>query len=379
MRKTNDNKKLTQMGYGLTSAALIGSYSLCISAVFGRGAVFALICTIACALFSLKGKGHIFAPAPLLILPLYIFTQAMPVLFCSFAILGGGIICLALNMVSKKREIPPCIITGGAIGLAIGVTIILTNAYFGIGSFGGTVLEMLKNYRYLGFHPDFRGLLFGTITLFTMITYPFKFRKLNKYIPAEFITILIPFIINLLLNNPETTTTDEYTFASARVALSTDFITTPKIIDVVGAALAMGLIFYGFTQSKDKLFPLTNMVTGALSGNAVAPYPVRGYTGISAITVIIVCSAVIFFCPSLVSRLPLPCAGAMLIVSAWQHVPFKGVSATIKEKSIIKILALVLCAVSFIILSAPIATVLCAILATIISKLSSHSRREETA
>ena len=165
-----------------------------------------------------------------------------------------------------------------------------------------------------------------------MITYPFKFRKLNKYIPAEFITILIPFIINLLLNNPETTTTDEYTFASARVALSTDFITTPKIIDVVGAALAMGLIFYGFTQSKDKLFPLTNMVTGALSGNAVAPYPVRGYTGISAITVIIVCSAVIFFCPSLVSRLPLPCAGAMLIVSAWQHVPFKGVSATIKEK-----------------------------------------------
>ena len=380
MNKPKNEKMLNQIGYGLTSAALIGTYSICISAALGRGAVFALICAVICALFSLKGKGYILAPASLLILPLYVFTQSMPVFYCSFAILGGGIICLALNLIAKKREIPSCIITGGAIGLAIGATIMLTNIYFSIGSFGGTALEMLKNYRYLGFHPDFRGLLFGTITLFTMITYPFKFRKLNKYLPAEFITILIPFIINLLLNsNATTTTTSEYTFASARAILSTDFTTSPKIFDVMGATLAMGLIFYGFSKAKDKLFPIANMTTGALSGNAVAPYPVRGYTGISAATVIIVCSAVIFLFPSLISRLPLPCVGAMLIVSAWQHVPFGGITSTIKEKSIVKVIALILCAVSFIILSAPVATVLCAVLAIITSKISSHSRREEKA
>ncbi len=378
MSKIKENKLTTQIGYGLTASALISAYSLCVSAALGRGAVFALICIVICAIFSLKGKGHVFAPASLLLLPLFVFTRTMPIFYCGFAILGGGIICLALNTISKKKEIPACVITGGALGLAIGVTVMLTNVYFGIGSFGGTVFEMLKNYRYLGFHPNFRGLLFGTITLFTMITYPFKFRKLNKYLPAEFITVLVPFLINLLLNpDPLTTTTNEYVFASAKVALTADFSNTPQLTDVLGASLALGLIFYGFSGTRDKLFPATNITTGALSGNVVGTYPIRGYSKISAATVIITSSVVIFCCSSLISRLPLPCVGSMLIVSAWQHVPFRGISSTAKEKSVIKIFTLVICAVSFIVFSTPVATMICAVFAVIISKIPSK-RKEET-
>lgn len=374
---TKEIKFLTKIGYGLSAAALIGAYSLCTAASLGRGAVFVLVCIIFCALFSLKGKAQVFAPAALLMLPLFAFSQSMPLFYCGFAILGGGIICLVLNLISKNKYVPDCIIAGGALGLAIGVTVMLTNVYFGIGSFGGTVLEMLKNYRYLGFHPDFRGLLYGTITLFTMITYPFKFRKLNKYLPAEFITILVPFVINLLLNpDRETTTTNEYVLATI---INPDASNVPHIAEVMGIAFAYGLIFYGFSKSKDKLFPVTNMATGSISGTAVAPYPVRGYTAISSFIVILISSVIIFCFPNVIARFPLPCAGSMLIVSAWQHVPFRSISSTVKEKSVIKTLVMLICAVSFIVFSTPIAVAVCAVLAVITSKIPSRKGKEATA
>lgn len=380
MKKKNETKEikiLTKIGYGFSAAALIGSYALCTAASLGRGAVFVLVCIIFCALFSLKGRSQVFAPASLLMLPLFAFSQSMPLFYCGFAILGGSIICFVLNSLPKSKYIPDCIIAGGALGLAIGVTVMLTNVYFGIGSFGGTVLEMLKNYRYLGFHPDFRGLLYGTITLFTMITYPFKFRKLNKYLPAEFITILVPFVINLLLNpDRNTTTTNEYVLATV---INPDASNVPSIAEAIGIAFAFGLIFYGFSKSKDKHFPVTNMATGSLSGTTVASYPVRGYTAISSFTVILISSIIIFCFPHIIARFPLPCAGSMLIVSAWQHVPFRSLSSTVKEKSIVKTLAMLICAVSFIVLSTPIAVALCAVLAIIISKISSCERKEEKA
>lgn len=366
---------LTKIGYGLSAAAIIGSYSLCASAALGRGAVFVLVCIIFCALFSLKGKSQVFAPAPLLMLPLFAFSQSMPLFYCGFAILGGAVICLVLNSIFKSKHIPDCIIAGGALGLAIGVTVMLTNVYFGIGSFGGTVLEMLKNYRYLGFHPDFRGLLYGTITLFTMITYPFKFRKLNKYLPAEFITILVPFIINLLLNpDRATTTTNEYVLATI---INSDASNVPHIAEVMGISFAYGLIFYGFSKPKDKLFPATNMATGSFSGTAVAPYPVRGYSAVSSFIVVLVSSIIIFCFPHIIARFPLPCAGSMLIVSAWQHVPFRRISETVKEKSILKTFVMLICAASFIVFSTPIAVAVCAVLAVIISKISPCERKEE--
>lgn len=378
MSNKKDKTFLKGINYGLTATALMGAYSICVSAALGRGVVFALVCTVICALFSLKGNGNIFAPASLLLLPIFVFSQDMPIFYCGFAILGGSLICLLLNTIFKSKDIPDCVIAGGAIGLAIGVTIMLTNVYFGIGSFGGTALEMLKNYRYLGFHPDFRGLLYGTITLFTMITYPFKFRKLNKYLPAEFITVLLPFIINLLLNpDKSTSTTNEYTFASSNAVLNSDYSSIPNLTDILGVSLAYGIIFYGISQARDKLFPSVNLTTGLLSGSAVAPYSVRGYTKASAVTVIAVSTVVILCCPSLIARLPLPCVGSMLIVSAWQHIPFKKISGVIGEKSIIKILALILCAVSFVIFSTPVATFICAVVAVIISKLSSIKRKEE--
>jgi hypothetical protein len=68
----------------------------------------------------------------------------------------------------------------------------------------------------------------------------------------------------------------------------------------------------------------------------------------------------------------------MLIVSAWQHVPFKKLSSTVKEKSILKIFVMLICAASFVVFNTPIAATVCAIFAVIVSKLSPKSRKEET-
>lgn len=378
MIESSKRSFLNKIFFGLSAAALMGSYSICASAALSRSSVFALICIIICALFSLKEENFIYAPAALLLVPLYVFGQDTSVFYPAIAIFGGGIMCLLLNIIFKNKDIPSCVIAGGAIGLALGATVLLTNTYFGIGAFGGTPLEMLKNYRYLGFHPDFRGLLYGTITLFTMITYPFKFRKLNKYIPAEFITVLVPFILNLILNPDEaTSTTNEYIFASAKASLSADFSQVPQLSDIMRVCLAFGLIFYAYSRSRDIVFPSTNMATGLLGGISVGRYPVRGYTKISAITVITVSALIILLCPQLISRLPLPCVGSMLIVSAWQHLPTSHISRVIKEKSIVKIISMILCAVSFVVFSSYIAVLICAIIAMVVSKISPDNNSKE--
>ena len=97
----------------------------------------------------------------------------------------ASIIYILLKKFLNERQSPDHIVAGISLGLCIGATILLTNSYFGIGATSATPLEMLKSYRSLGFHPHFMGLLTGTITLFTMITYPFKFKKLSKILDEK--------------------------------------------------------------------------------------------------------------------------------------------------------------------------------------------------
>ena len=201
MENTLSRKNITeQIGFGLTGAALIGAFSLCACAVTGQSLWAFLLCCTVCIFSSLLNKGNVFAPSPLLLIPI-VYVSALTSPACAgFSVFLGSIFYLAIKKRIKNIFIPDIVKVGTILGLTLASTIIFTNDYFGIGAQGSTPFEMLRYYRSLGFHPNFRGLLYGTITLFTMITYPFKFKKLNQYLPAPFITILIPLILNLFLN-----------------------------------------------------------------------------------------------------------------------------------------------------------------------------------
>ena len=317
---------------GLTGAMLSGSYALCTAASAGLGLWNVFFCVVICSLFSAKLKNKIYAPDVFLLIPVHYVVSECGNYYLPICIVGGVIIYYLLSRIIKINSRINSIIAWVTLILALVATVILTNQYFGIGASGSTAIEMLKSYRSLGFHPHFRGLLYGTITLFAMITYPFKFRKLNKKLPAEFMTLLIPLVLNLFLNpEKELTTINEIdTFK-----IPFDF---PKAIEEANTLpIILGCLYFGFIlflRSSEKNISrntLANMASGILSFLPARQFDITNYSLVSAIVTIVVSGGIIILCPNLLARIPMHCVGALLIVSAWQQVPYKNLSLLLKK------------------------------------------------
>ncbi len=323
---------------GLTGAMLLGSYSLCASAAVGLGLWNVFFCVVICSLFSVKLKNKIYAPDVFLLIPIHYVISECGSYYLPICIVGGIIIYYLLSKTIKLNHHINSIIAWATLILALVATVILTNLYFGIGSSGSTAIEMLKSYRSLGFHPHFRGLLYGTITLFAMITYPFKFRRLNKSLPAEFMTLLVPLILNLFLN-PErefTTVNEINTFTYDKYSYSFPFSFSESFDKANIIPIILGCLYFGFVlflRSNEKNVPrntLTNISSGVFSFLPARQFDITSYSVISAIVTIAVSGSIIILCPNLLARIPMHCVGALLIVSAWQQVPYKNLSLLFK-------------------------------------------------
>lgn len=324
---------------GLTGAMLLGSYALCAAAAVGLGLWNVFFCVVICSLFSVKLKNKLYAPDVFLLIPVHYVVSESGSYCLPMCIIGGVAIYYLLSKVIKRNMRINSIVAWATLILALVATVILTNLYFGIGASGSTAIEMLKSYRSLGFHPHFRGLLYGTITLFAMITYPFKFRKLNKTLPAEFMTLLVPLILNLFLNpDREFTTVNEIEFFSNNKLLSLiPFVFSEKVETITPSALIIGSVFLGFVlflrSSKENTTTNTfsNLISSHFSFLPIRQFDITSYSLISAIVTIAVSGAVIYFFPDVLERVPMHCVGALLIVSAWQQVPYKNLSLLFKK------------------------------------------------
>lgn len=324
---------------GLTGAMLLGSYALCTSAAVGLGLWNVFFCVIICSLFSLKLKNKIYAPDAFLLVPVHYVTTQCGSYYLPICIVGGVVIYYMLSKIITRNHRINSLVAWATLILALVATVILTNRYFGIGASGSTAIEMLKSYRSLGFHPHFRGLLYGTITLFAMITYPFKFKNLNKILPAEFMTLLVPLILNLFLNpEREFTTVNEIpTFVYEKYSYSIPFgfsehFEKADIMPIIFGCVYIGFIL--FLRSSEKSTSrntLTNLASGVMSFLPARQFDITHYSFISAIVTIVVCGAVIILCPNILARIPMHCVGALLIVSAWQQVPYKNLPLLFKK------------------------------------------------
>ncbi len=324
-------KNLTNdIGFALTDFALIFSYAVCCSAAIGQGLGAVVLITCVCLFFSVLLKEKVLCPTPLLLVPLIFVFSNSNTLAGIFSLFAGGAAYTFLRKPLLKFTVPKLAVNLLKITLALCATILFTNIYFGIGASGNTPAEMLKSYISLGFHPHFTGLLTGTITLFMMITYPFKFKKLNKYLPAEFISLLIPFIINLILNpNGNLTTVNEASVFSplsigefAKLFTFDGDLKALLIKSIIGAVLFFACFFILFSQKNEREAVLCGCTNGAVASCTCIPLsikPVRGTTVYSACIGIVITVTVCILCPALLSRIPMHSVGAMLIVSAWQE------------------------------------------------------------
>lgn len=117
------------------------------------------------------------------------------------ALAAAGVLFSVYSFVSKKLKISSNSVTAGfSLATALTVTVLLTTHYFGIGATGNNVKDMIASYLSLGFHPNWRGVLYGTVVMVIMITFPRKFKSFCKTVRAPFIAIIFTLVLNCFLN-----------------------------------------------------------------------------------------------------------------------------------------------------------------------------------
>ncbi len=308
---------------GLIASGFIIPLAISFAAVTGQGLFAVVLCCVVCAVFSVIGKskgGFLMPDIRTIPIVLYIgaYFSSVEILICM--LIAGLVFCFL-----KRRNTNIAISDEVKVALSLGVvlcaTVMLTNIYFGIGAYAENAKEMLKAYGNLGFHPNFTGLLPGTITLFTMITYPFKFKTLSKKISPFFVTLAIPFLLNLLLNpNADLTSINESTVLIFGNITYPKSVIPIKIVSIILDSIYLGFYMYVLNNNEACSFGVAN---------AFSFFPLkrthenRTFNIISAITVIAVTLASTLIFPSILIRIPMHSIGSMLIVFAWQGVPYK--------------------------------------------------------
>jgi len=349
------NNLIKNLSYGITAYLFVFSYALCFAVSLQLNIWYALTTAIISIIISVSLKNQIFAPDTFFTVPLLLVLSSGTNSLLPFTVIGGGLIFLFLNKKCEKITLHPAVKSGISLSLAFSVTALLTTHYFGIGADGFTVIEILKTYRSLGFHPNWRGVFFGTVTLFAMITYPFKFRKANKYLPAESFSLILPLVLNLILNPDK-----NYTPINEVSALS-DFITEDKLsfflpsfnsefsfshsayINALQSALAMGflLLFFSHNKTRTDSQGTATILNGISGGFPVRAFEIRGFSLISAIFAVILVVYSSFFLNDIIARIPVHSLAVVLIVNAWKQVPWCEIGVSFK-KGVLSIISLIL-------------------------------------
>ncbi|MBQ3005730.1 MAG: SulP family inorganic anion transporter [Clostridia bacterium] len=248
--------------------------------------------------------------------------------------LGASLVCGVLLVISSfykdklKQFVSSPFISGLMFSGALTTTILFTTDYFGIGATGGNVAEMIKSYISLGFHPNWRGVLYGTIVLVIMITFPRKFKIFSQYVSPSFIALVFTLILNLFLNPPdmisavnELTVFDYSEYLSSRIGIIFDLKTL-----FLGLSLFI-IYFYSVISEKDpkqKDFISCGIINVLFSGLYGIPIPCgiqnKLHKPLSKLTAIIFVCILYFVFSDYILRIPLHSCAVIVIVTAWNTV-----------------------------------------------------------
>lgn len=222
-------------------------------------------------------------------------------------------------------------LSGVMLAGALTVTVLFTTDYFGIGATGNNVAEMIKSYVSLGFHPNWRGVLYGTIVLVIMITFPRKFKNFSKYVSAPFIALVFTLILNLFLNPSDMISAineiplSDHSIIKDYFTSRLNFIFDFKTL-LIGFAL---FITFFYSLSSDNKAKKTDYVSCGIinvifSGLYGIPIPhgtekkiVKPIPKISAIIILFISYLLL---DDLLLRIPLHSCAVVIIVTAWNNV-----------------------------------------------------------
>ena len=280
-------------------------------------------------------------------LPEMNFKRIMP-LIISFLILGlnpeytflASIICCVLMIISSfftdkiKNLFSSPFLSGIMLAGALTVTVLFTTDYFGIGATGNSVTEMIKSYISLGFHPNWRGVLYGTIVLVVMVTFPRKFKKADRYVSSSFIALVFTLVLSMLLNPADmnTAVNEISTIKSLNIP---EFLTSGFHLDfnAILTAVALFIVYlYSVLTSennnkKDVIScGITNIVS---SGIFKAPVPFgfdfNIFNFLSKSSAILIILAAYHLFDDYILRMPIHSCAVVVIVTAWNNVQWREI------------------------------------------------------
>jgi len=130
-------------------------------------------------------------------------TERLTAALLYTALAGGLLLFYAAKgeRAARLREIfapPQALYPAVAVGAAAIMTLYQCAGYFATGARGAGMFALLRSYRNLGFHPNWRTVLFSTIMMVVLITWPRKFPRLSKALPSGFVGVVIVTALNIL-------------------------------------------------------------------------------------------------------------------------------------------------------------------------------------
>ena len=264
----------------------------------------------------------------------YAFKNDIKVVLYSSDICGALLIISAFCFEKLKKLFTVSAVSGVMLAGALTATVLFTTDYFGIGATGNTVKEMIASYLSLGFHPNWRGVLYGTIVMVIMITFPRKFKKFNKTVAAPFAALALTLILNIFLN-PADLGTSINEISDSDIIFVKMFLTS-RFSDFEPSSLAIAVscgislfIVCFYAISSDKNAKGTDYILGGAANavfcgafNLPLPYVVRKekrsiLPGIAAAAIAFL---IFWFGEEILLRIPLHSCAVVIIVGAWQSV-----------------------------------------------------------
>lgn len=312
------------------------SMAVCAGMGAFAGAVFACIAAFICGAVEEKKQMPVYAS---FLTVTYTFrefgasTTALAVAVCG--------ILLALSWKykgSQKLDILSKSPINGSVMLlsALIVTILFTTDYFGIGASGNTAREIIASYLSLGFHPNWRGVLYGTIVMVVMITFPRKFKKATQIVSAAFIALIITTALNFWLIPSDMITSIReigvISFYDYKNSILFPVLNSkPEIFHALFCGISLYLIcLYMILQNPNRkksdfiIGGISNCLAG-FSTCMIIPNITRKNKLISGIIASMLTGIIFFVCNDFIARIPVHSCAVVLIVGAWQSVKWSEV------------------------------------------------------
>ncbi|MCL2434390.1 MAG: hypothetical protein FWD16_07740, partial [Clostridia bacterium] len=143
-----------------------------------------------------------------------------------------------IRLLGERTKPPRAFYPGLGLGAALMMSLYQCSGYFAVGARGAGMIALLRSYRGLGFHPNWRTVLFSTVMLVILITWPRRFKRLSRTVPSYFVGLVAVTALNFLLNpDPLRSTVAEFP-----VGWLPFFNRTPV------SALSMALIFAAWEE-----------------------------------------------------------------------------------------------------------------------------------